>query len=135
MNGGVAAMVAERFPDLGITCSSDVTREFREYERASTTTLAAYVQPVIDRYLSAFEHALDDRGFQGRFSLMQSNGGRLPARGMAGNAITSLYSGPGGGRDGRDPAGGALGLLRPHHLRHGGAPAPTCAWCGMAHRC
>ena len=96
-------MIAERFPDLGITCSSDVTREFREYERASTTTLAAYVQPVIDRYLSAFEHALDDRGFQGRFSLMQSNGGRLPARGMAGNAITSLYSGP---------AAGVMGAIR-----------------------
>ncbi len=99
----VAAMVAERFPDVGITCSSDVTREFREYERASTTTLAAYVQPVIDRYLGAFERALGERGFAGRFSLMQSNGGRLPARGMAGNAITSLYSGP---------AAGVMGAIR-----------------------
>ena len=46
----VAAMVAERFPGARVTCSCDVTREFREYERASTTALAAYVQPVIDRY-------------------------------------------------------------------------------------
>ena len=99
----VAAMVAERFPDLGITCSNDVTREFREYERASTTALAAYVQPVIDRYLGEFERALDERGFAGRFSLMQSNGGRLPASGMAGNAITSLYSGP---------AAGVMGAIR-----------------------
>ena len=99
----VAALIAELFPGLGITCSSDVTREFREYERASTTVLAAYVQPVIDRYLSAFQRALDDRRFAGRFSLMQSNGGRLPARGMAGNAITSLYSGP---------AAGVMGAIR-----------------------
>ena len=99
----VAEMVAERFPDVGITCSCDVTREFREYERASTTTLAAYVQPVIDRYLGEFERALDERGFAGRFSLMQSNGGRLPASGMAGNAITSLYSGP---------AAGVMGAIR-----------------------
>ena len=99
----VATMVAERFPAVGITCSSDVTREFREYERASTTTLAAYVQPVIDRYLGEFERALDERGFAGRFSLMQSNGGRLPASGMAGNAITSLYSGP---------AAGVMGAIR-----------------------
>ena len=99
----VAALVAERFPGTGITCSSDVTREFREYERASTTALAAYVQPVIDRYLGEFGRALDDRGFGGRFSLMQSNGGRLPASGMAGNAITALYSGP---------AAGVMGAIR-----------------------
>ncbi len=99
----VAAMIAERFANIGITCSCDVTREFREYERASTTVLAAYVQPVIDRYLGEFARALGERGFQGRFSLMQSNGGRLPARGMAGNAITSLYSGP---------AAGVMGAIR-----------------------
>ena len=99
----VAALIAERFPDVGITCSCDVTREFREYERASTTVLAAYVQPVIDRYLGEFARALATRGFGGRFSLMQSNGGRLPARGMAGNAITSLYSGP---------AAGVMGAIR-----------------------
>ena len=99
----VAAMIAERFPGVGVTCSCDVTREFREYERASTTVLAAYVQPVIDRYLGEFARALGERGFEGRFSLMQSNGGRLPARGMAGNAITSLYSGP---------AAGVMGAIR-----------------------
>ncbi len=93
----VAALVAERFPGAGVTCSCDVTREFREYERASTTALAAYVQPVIDRYLKDFERALDARSFTGRFSLMQSNGGRLPASGMAGNAITALFSGPAAG--------------------------------------
>ena len=93
----VAALVGERFPGIGVTCSCDVTREFREYERASTTVLAAYVQPVIDRYLKEFERALGARSFQGRFSLMQSNGGRLPASGMAGNAITALFSGPAAG--------------------------------------
>ena len=98
-----AAIVAERFPDVGVTCSCDVTREFREYERASTTVLAAYVQPVIDRYLKEFERELQARSFEGRFSLMQSNGGRLPASGMTGNAITSLFSGP---------AAGVMGAIR-----------------------
>ena len=99
----VAAMVADRLPGAGITCSCDVTREFREYERASTTALAAYVQPVIDRYLKAFERELRARNFAGRFSLMQSNGGRLPVSGMAGNAITALFSGP---------AAGVMGAIR-----------------------
>ena len=99
----VAAMVSEAFPGIGITCSCDVTREFREYERASTTALAAYVQPVIDRYLEEFGRELSEREFRGRFSLMQSNGGRLPASGMAGNAITALFSGP---------AAGVMGAIR-----------------------
>ena len=96
-------MLRAAYPDLTVTLSHEVTREFREYERASTTTLAAYVQPVIDRYLGRFETSLGGRGFEGRFSMMQSNGGRLPAAGMARNAITALFSGP---------AAGVMGAVR-----------------------
>ena len=99
----VAELIGARFPGIAVTCSCDVTREFREYERASTTVLAAYVQPVVDRYLTAFERELGARSFTGRFSLMQSNGGRLPASGMADNAITALFSGP---------AAGVMGAVR-----------------------
>jgi len=42
-------LFARHLPDVLVTLSSEVTREFREFERASTTTLSAYVQPVIDR--------------------------------------------------------------------------------------
>ncbi|MEQ9642837.1 MAG: hydantoinase/oxoprolinase family protein [Alphaproteobacteria bacterium] len=96
-------MLRADHPDLTVTLSHEVTREFREYERASTTTLAAYVQPVIDRYLGRFETALRGQGFKGRFSMMQSNGGRLPAAGMSRNAITALFSGP---------AAGVMGAVR-----------------------
>jgi N-methylhydantoinase A len=54
----VAELVRSKLPQLLVTCSSDVAREFREYERASTTVLAAYVQPVIARYLERFEGRL-----------------------------------------------------------------------------
>ena len=64
---------------------------------ASTTALAAYVQPVIEGYLVRLSQALDQRGFAGRFSLMQSNGGRMPAAAMARNAIAALFSGPAAG--------------------------------------
>ncbi|WP_417517156.1 hydantoinase/oxoprolinase family protein [Minwuia sp.] len=93
----IAEAVRARFQHLKVTCSSDVCREFREYERASTTALAAYVQPVIDAYLGRFSEALSSRGHRGRFSVMQSNGGRLPAEGMARSAITALFSGPAAG--------------------------------------
>jgi len=95
--------VRARWPTLPVTASHQVCREFREYERCSTTTLAAYVQPVIDAYLGRFGQALGARGYRGRFSVMQSNGGRLPAAGMRKSAITALFSGP---------AAGVVGAIR-----------------------
>lgn len=96
-------MIAAEIPELHVTISSDITREFREYERASTTALSAYVQPVMDRYLSRFIERLQASDFNGRFSVMQSNGGKLPAEAMKANAITALLSGP---------AAGVMGAVR-----------------------
>lgn len=95
--------IAAAMPDTGIICSHEIANEFREYERASTTVLSAYVQPVINSYLDRFEAALQQAGFTGRFSVMQSNGGRLPAVAMRRNSITALYSGP---------AAGVVGAIR-----------------------
>jgi N-methylhydantoinase A len=90
-------LLSEALPTMSVSISSDITREFREYERASTTTLSAYVQPVIDRYIERFRRRLHEAGFHGRFSVMQSNGGRLPAVAMRANAINALLSGPAAG--------------------------------------
>ncbi len=93
----LAALVRKLDPDLTVTCSALVCREFREYERCSTASVAAYVQPVVDSYLGRFSAALATAGYQGRFSVMQSNGGRLPAKAIGQNAISCLYSGPAAG--------------------------------------
>ena len=93
----VASVISKALPGVTISLSHQVTREFREYERASTTSLSAYVQPIIDRYISRFEALLADNGFNGRFSVMQSNGGRLPAEAMRTNAVNALLSGPAAG--------------------------------------
>jgi N-methylhydantoinase A len=90
-------LLLKALPDLHVTISSDITREFREFERASTTTLSAYVQPVIDRYIARFRQRLVAAGFRGHFSVMQSNGGRLPAEAMRANAVNALLSGPAAG--------------------------------------
>jgi N-methylhydantoinase A len=89
--------IGAALPSLRIACSHEITREFREFERASTTVLSAYVQPVIDGYLDRFETSLAGAGFHGHFSVMQSNGGRLPAVAMRRNSITALFSGPAAG--------------------------------------
>ena len=93
----LAAMISAALPGVLVTCSHQIAREFREFERASTTLLSAYVQPVIDGYLHRFEAKLSESGFKGRFTVMQSNGGRLPAEAMRQSAITALYSGPAAG--------------------------------------
>ena len=99
----VKALIQEVLPQLRVTCSHEVAREFREFERATTTVLSAYVQPVIDGYLERFEATLAKAGFTGGFSVMQSNGGRLPSAAMRRNSISALYSGP---------AAGVIGAIR-----------------------
>ncbi len=99
----LAEIIGTALPGLRIASSHAVAPEFREFERASTTVLSAYVQPVIDGYLDRFSATLAEAGFTGRFSVMQSNGGRLPAIAMRRNAITALFSGP---------AAGVVGAIR-----------------------
>ena len=119
-------IIKKHLPDLNITLSSDVSREFREYERASTTTLSAYVQPVMDRYISRFAQKLQASGFQGRFSVMQSNGGKLPAEAMRANAITALLSGPAAGVIGAARQAGRSNYKNLITLDIGGTSTDVC---------
>jgi N-methylhydantoinase A len=122
----VAAWVGKNFPTLSITCSCDVTREFREYERASTTTISAYVQPVTDAYIARFADSLAEAGFNGRFSIMQSNGGHLPASAISGNAVSSLFSGPAAGVNGAIRQAGLAGYSDLITLDMGGTSTDVC---------
>ena len=119
-------VIAGALPELHVTISSDITREFREYERASTTTLSAYVQPVIDSYIARFSKKLDDGGFKGRFSVMQSNGGRLPAQAMHANAVNALLSGPAAGVIGAARQTGRSGYKNLITLDIGGTSTDVC---------
>ena len=122
----LAGLIARHCQDMQVACSSAVSREFREYERASTTTLSAYVQPVINRYLERFEDRLNGGGFKGRFSVMQSNGGRLPADGMRRNAITALLSGPAAGVMGAVRQAGRSGFQDLITFDMGGTSTDVC---------
>ncbi|MBS0242978.1 MAG: hydantoinase/oxoprolinase family protein, partial [Proteobacteria bacterium] len=119
-------LIQRHLPDLHVTISSDVTREFREFERASTTTLSAYVQPVIDGYIARFSKRLADSGFGGRFSVMQSNGGRLPASAMKANAVNVLLSGPAAGVTGAARQAGRSGYKNLITLDIGGTSTDVC---------
>jgi N-methylhydantoinase A len=122
----LAALIRARMPHLPVTCSFDVTREFREYERASTTVLSAYVQPVIDAYLSRITDRLRGGGFPGTLSIMQSSGGRIPAEAMRRNAVTALLSGPAAGVTGAIHLAGLSGAGNLITLDIGGTSADVC---------
>src|SRR5580704_9885028 len=75
-----------------VCASHDVSPEFREYERSSTTAVNAYVGPLMETYLAELERA---RRFQ--IAIMQSNGGFLSAREARRHAVRTVLSGPAGG--------------------------------------
>ena len=72
--------------------SCDVSPEFREFERASTTVINAYVGPLMDRYLGELE-----KGSKYPVAVMQSNGGLLSASEARKHAVRTILSGPAGG--------------------------------------
>ncbi len=93
----LADAVRERLPNAAVAASSDVAREFREYPRTVTTVINAGLRPVLDRYLAHSADALRDRLPEGRFLVMQSSGGSVPAEQASVEAHRLLLSGPAGG--------------------------------------
>lgn len=122
----VAALIRATWPALGVTCSVDVSREFREFERASTTAMSAYVQPVLDAYLGRIETRLAEGGFTGALAVMQSNGGSAPVAEMRRNAVTALLSGPAAGVAGAVRQAGLSGHANLVTLDIGGTSADVC---------
>ena len=80
---------------LHVTLSHRLVREYREYERLSTTVVNAFVGPVMARHL----RALMD-GVPGGIRVMQSSGGLMEARAAATEAVRTVLSGPAGGVSG-----------------------------------
>ncbi len=97
---------ALREAGLPVSVSSELLPEFREFERASTTTLNAYVMPALDRYLGKLEAGLSSR----QLLVMQSNGGRLSAAQARGQPIRVILSGPAGGVIGAVSVAGMAGF-------------------------
>ncbi|MGD9538069.1 MAG: hydantoinase/oxoprolinase family protein [Alphaproteobacteria bacterium] len=92
-----AAYLRERLPGVAVTASHEITREWREYERANTAVLNAYVQPIVLRYFDKLEGALRGRGIEGPLAVMQSNGGTTSFAWAKAHPITLVESGPAAG--------------------------------------
>lgn len=94
-----AAVEAVRsvWPNDDVVASSEILPEIREFERASTTALNAYLQPVVGSYLGKLQDALDSEGFKGTFHIVQSNGGVMSTKTARRLPIRTALSGPAAG--------------------------------------
>ena len=84
-------------PDTVVCLSSDVAPEMREYWRASTCVVNAYVAPVVSRYLGRVERKLKDAGLVGDVRIMQSNGGLVSLDAAQERPVGLIESGPAAG--------------------------------------
>jgi N-methylhydantoinase A len=90
----------KNLPGIPVTASHQMTREWREYERANTAVLNAYVQPIIQEYFARLEQRLSDLDFNCPFFAMQSNGGTTSFHWAKEHPITLIESGPAAGVNG-----------------------------------
>ena len=104
-----ARLVRQAVPELLVSVSAEVFPYIREYERWTTATMNAYVQPLVDRYISHIDERLQAIGFGGKFYIMTSGGGMVTPTTARRFPIRLLESGP---------AAGAL--MSAHHGKVGG---------------
>ncbi len=84
-------------PGTPVYCAHEVNPQLEEWPRASTTAMAAYVGPVVSRYLDELEDVLKGLGFRGALQLMRSDGGVATPRSVRQNPAHMLTSGLAGG--------------------------------------
>ena len=109
----MAAVLAREHPRAVVSLSSEVLREYREYERSMTTLLDAAVKPRVAGYLRSISDRLDGLARQPLpFYVMKSNGGVLSAAEVIHQPITTVLSGPAAGALGAALIAGEAGVAR-----------------------
>jgi N-methylhydantoinase A/oxoprolinase/acetone carboxylase beta subunit len=93
----VGRILAEEAPALLVSLSSDVSPIWREYERANTVAVNAFVKPAVSAYMREMARALESRGYAGRLLIMQSNGGLAAVEVVEQRPVAMLESGPAAG--------------------------------------
>jgi N-methylhydantoinase A/oxoprolinase/acetone carboxylase beta subunit len=93
---------------FAISASHRVLREYREFERASTTAINAYVSPLMESYLRRLAKQVGSNPVR----IMQSNGGCISAQNAKENPVCTILSGPAGGVVGAKEVAAAAGFRK-----------------------
>jgi N-methylhydantoinase A len=90
-------IIRERYPEIEVSLSSELSPIFREYERLCVTAFDAYIRPIVDIYVEQLEDILGKMGIEGYAFIIQSSGGLATARAAAEKPVNMILSGPAGG--------------------------------------
>ena len=116
-------IIASVYPEAYVTLSHRILREYREYERTSTTAVNAYVGPVVARYLGSLREHLRRQGFSGEVLVMQSGGGVMSLPTAVQMPVRMMESGPVAGVIGAAKVASALGHPQAISFDMGGTTA------------
>jgi N-methylhydantoinase A len=120
-------ILSARLPGTAVVASHEVSGQWREYERSSTTVLSAYVQPVVGAYLGSLSAGLKAAALAAPLYAMRSNGGVCSFKGAARAPIALLESGPVAGVTAAAELGKRIGARHVLTLDVGGTTAKTSA--------
>ncbi|MDP2800702.1 MAG: hydantoinase/oxoprolinase family protein [Phreatobacter sp.] len=90
-------IVRSVWPNSYVTLGHELLSEYREYERGTTASVNAAVQPILDRYVQRLQADLSAKGFSRDLLVMNGNGGTVPATLVAREAAKTVMSGPASG--------------------------------------
>lgn len=122
----VADAVKGRRPGLPVSCSAEVVAEYREFERFSTTVLNAYLQPLMDAYLTGLEERLLATGYTHGVLTVASSGGMMTTDTARRLPIKTVFSGPAGGVSRACFVGAATGVRDLITYDMGGTSTDVC---------
>jgi N-methylhydantoinase A len=106
----VKEIVQQRLPHAFVSASHELSQEYREFERCSTTVANAYIGPRVRDYVAGIDRHLKEAGFSGSFMLVQSTGGLYESRQAQAQCVRMLESGPAAGVIGAQALCRELGL-------------------------
>ena len=116
-------MIRAAMPRAYVSLSHEILREYREFERMSTTVVNAYIGPKVGGYVKELEASLGDIGFRGALSIMRSNGGVMTPEIATARPAAMMESGPVGGIIASTQVGWALGFRNVISFDMGGTTA------------
>lgn len=93
----IKEIIAEVYPEVYTTISSELAPEFREYSRMSTTVLNSYLGPVMKKYVNNFQTSVREMGIQAEPYITQSNGSIISIKETIDCPIKCAVSGPSAG--------------------------------------
>jgi len=120
------AILAEEYPDVLVSLSSEVLPQFREFERSMATALNAAVMPPVSRYVGVLREALDAEGVQAPLLIMKSDGGVTSAATCIRQPVQTVLSGPAAGVVGAVSVGRSAGFGDIISIDVGGTSADIC---------